>query len=163
MSGFSTSETINRPIKLVFDRLTDLNNSKNWMPGVLEIKINPNVGIAKGTKYIETRRFKKEAEMVKEVNTGGNMTRTILFWPALVKTIHNADLAIRAADDRGYHLTGIMKVKKCMNAEKFYREITKTSTPINMSAEIKRLHKLYKKGALTQEEFEQAKNKVLNQ
>lgn len=69
MSGFSTSETINRPIKLVFDRLTDLNNSKNWMPGVLEIKTNPNVGIAKGTKYIETRRFK---------NTDGDVQMEIL-------------------------------------------------------------------------------------
>ena len=89
MSGFSTSETINRPIELVFDHLTDLNNFKNWMPGVLEIKINPNVGIAKGTKYIETRRFKNgEGDVQMEIldfrapglfvtgfNTGGTLCR----------------------------------------------------------------------------------------
>ena len=61
----------------------------------------------------ETRRFKQEAEFVKEGNTGGNITRTILFWPALVKTIHNADVAIRAANDRAYHLINIMKNKNC--------------------------------------------------
>ena len=58
MSGFSTSETINSPIELVFGHLTNLSNFKNWMPGVLEIKIDPDVAIAKGSKYIETRRFK---------------------------------------------------------------------------------------------------------
>ena len=58
MSGFSTSETINSPIELVFDHLTNLSNFKNWMPGVLEIKIDPDVAIAKGSKYIETRMFK---------------------------------------------------------------------------------------------------------
>ena len=52
--------------------------------------------------FSETRRFKQEAEVVKEVNTGGNMTRTLLFWPALLKTILNADVAIRAANDRAY-------------------------------------------------------------
>ena len=50
MSGFSTSETINSPIELVFARLTNLSNFKNWMPGVLEIKIDPDVAIAKGSK-----------------------------------------------------------------------------------------------------------------
>ena len=37
-------------------------------------------------EFYETRRFKKEAQNAKDINTGGNMTRTILFWPALVKT-----------------------------------------------------------------------------
>ena len=41
-------------------------------------------------EFNETRRFKKEAQDVKDFNTGGNMTRTLLFWPALVKTLHNA-------------------------------------------------------------------------
>jgi len=114
-------------------------------------------------EFLETRRFKKEAEKVKEVNTGGNMTRTIIFWPALVKTLHNADVAIKAADDRGYHIINIMKNKKCKDADRLFEKITKTSIPVNISAEIKRLHKLYKKGALTEEEFEQAKKKVLSQ
>ena len=89
MSGFSTSETINRPIELVFDHLTDLNNFKNWMPGILEIKINPNDKITKGTKYIETRRFKnRDGDVQMEIldfsapyqfvtgfNTGGTLCR----------------------------------------------------------------------------------------
>ena len=55
-------------------------------------------------EFAETRRFKQEAKAVKEANTGANMTRVILFWPALLKTMHNADVAIRAANDRAYHL-----------------------------------------------------------
>ena len=112
--------------------------------------------------YSETRRFKQEAEFVKEGNTGGNITRTILFWPALVKTIHNADVAIRAANDRAYHLINIMKNKNCKEADKLYSNLTKTGT-ITISFELNRLNKLYKSGALTEEEFEQAKRKVLDQ
>ena len=37
----------------------------------------------------------------------------LLFWPAWAKTLHNADLAIIAADDRTYHLINIMKKKRC--------------------------------------------------
>jgi len=58
MSGFSISETINQPRELVFGHLVNLGNFKNWMPGVLDIKINPNIDIGKGAKYTETRRFK---------------------------------------------------------------------------------------------------------
>jgi hypothetical protein len=112
--------------------------------------------------YAETRRFKQEAKYVKEGNTGGNITRTILFWPALVKTIHNADVAIRAANDRAYHLIRIMRNKNCKEADKLYSEVTKTDT-ITISFELNRLNKLYKSGALTKEEFEQAKKKVLDQ
>ena len=99
---------------------------------------------------------------VKEVNTGGNITRTMLFWPALVKTIHNADIAMKAADDRGYHLVNIMKNRNCENANKFYTELTKTSVPVYVSTEIKKLYKLYLKGAITLEEYELAKKKILN-
>ena len=68
MSGFSTSETINQPREFVFGHLVNLDNFKNWMPGVLDIKINPNVDIGKGTKYIETRRFKSgEGDVQMEV------------------------------------------------------------------------------------------------
>ena len=112
--------------------------------------------------YAETRRFKQEAEFVKEGNTGGNITRTILFWPALVKTIYNADVAIKAANDRGYHLINIMKNKNCKEADKLYSELTKTDT-ITISFELKRLNKLYKSGVLTEAEFELAKKKVLAQ
>ena len=110
--------------------------------------------------YAETRRFKQEAESVKETNTGGNVTRTLLFWPALVKTLHNADVAIRAANDRAYHLIDIMKNKKCKDADKLYAELTKTDS-ITISYEIRRLHRLYKSGAITEEEYIQAKKKVI--
>ena len=111
-------------------------------------------------EFNETRRFKKEAQDVKEVNTGGNMTRTILFWPALVKTLHNADVAIGAADARAYHLIDIMKDKKCENTGKLYSELNKTIS-MTLSFEIKRLNKLYKQGVITEEEFIEAKKKVL--
>ena len=112
-------------------------------------------------EFNETRRFKKEAQDVKEVNTGGNMTRTILFWPALVKTLHNVDVAIRAADARAYHVVNIMRDKKCKNANKHYSELNKTIS-LTLSFEIKRLNQLYKRGILTEEEFIQAKKKVLS-
>ena len=112
--------------------------------------------------FAETRRFKQEAEAVKEVNTGGNTTRALLFWPALLKTLHNADVAIRAANDRGYHLVNIMKNKNCKDADRLYSELTKSAS-ITISYEIQKLNKLYKSGALTEEEFKQAKKKVLSQ
>jgi hypothetical protein len=111
-------------------------------------------------EFYETRRFKKEAETARQVDSGGNMTRTILFWPALVKTIHNGDVAIKAANDRAYHLIDIMKSKNCKETSKLHAQVSKTDT-ITISYEIERLHKLYKSGALTEEEFTQAKNKIL--
>jgi hypothetical protein len=112
-------------------------------------------------EFNETRRFKKEAQDVKDVNTGGNMTRTILFWPALVKTLHNADTAISAADARAYHLVQIMREKKCKNADKLYSDLNKTIS-ITLSFEIKRLNQLYKRGIITEEEFIEAKKKVIS-
>tara|TARA_B110000495_G_C22895044_1_gene522158 strand:+ start:271 stop:738 length:468 start_codon:yes stop_codon:yes gene_type:complete len=112
-------------------------------------------------EFNETRRFKKEAQNVKEINSGGNMTRTILFWPALLKTLHNADVAIKAADARAYHIVDIMKDKKCENAGKLYSELNKTIS-ITLSFEIKRLNQLYKRGIITEEEFIEAKKKILS-
>ena len=112
-------------------------------------------------EFNETRRFKKEAQNVKDINTGGNITRTILFWPALVKTFHNADVAIRAADARAYHIADIMKDRKCENASKLYSELNKTIS-LTLSFEIKRLNQLYKRGIITEEEFMEAKKKVLS-
>ena len=56
----------------------------------------------------EAQKFKRDALYEKE-NTGGNMARMIIFWPAMAKTFHNSDKAIRAANDRTYHLIKIMK------------------------------------------------------
>ena len=90
------------------------------------------------------------------------MTRTMLFWPALLQTLHNADVAIRAANNRAYHLIDIMKNKNCTDADKLYSKLTKSDT-ITVSFEINRLNKLYRRGVLTEEEFKQAKKKVLAQ
>ena len=51
----------------------------------------------------ESQKIKREAEYAKE-GTGGNVTRLLLFWPAWAQTLHNADVAIMAANDRIYHL-----------------------------------------------------------
>ena len=58
----------------------------------------------------ESQKIKREAEYAKE-GTGGNITRVMLFWPAWAKTLQNADVAVRAADDRIFHLFKIMKKK----------------------------------------------------
>ena len=58
----------------------------------------------------ETQKIKKDAEYARE-GTGGNITRMILFWPAWAKTLHNADVAIQAANDRNFHLIKLMKKK----------------------------------------------------
>ncbi len=58
----------------------------------------------------ETQKIKKDAEYARE-GTGGNIARVMLFWPAWAKTLHNADVAIQAANDRSYHLINIMKKK----------------------------------------------------
>ena len=60
----------------------------------------------------ESQKIKRDAKFAKE-GTGGNVTRMILFWPAWARTLHNADVAIMAADDRIYHLIKLMKKKKC--------------------------------------------------
>ena len=39
------------------------------------------------------------------------MARMMLFWPAMATSFHNSDKAIRAANDRTYHLLKIMKKK----------------------------------------------------
>ena len=59
----------------------------------------------------ETQKIKKDAEYAKE-GTGGNVARMMLFWPAWAQTLHNADIAIQAANDRNFHLINIMKKKK---------------------------------------------------
>ena len=112
-------------------------------------------------EFNETRRFKKEAQDAKDFTTGGNTTRALLFWPALVKTLHNADVAISAADARAYHLVEIMKNKKCENANKFYSKLNKSSS-VTLSFEIKRLNQLYERGIITEEEFIEAKKKGLS-
>ena len=107
----------------------------------------------------ESQKIKREAEYAKE-GTGGNVTRLILFWPAWAKTLHNADVAIRAADDRIYHLFNIMKKKRCDGTGKIEAQITKTE--ISITEQLKELKEMYKSGYLTKEEYKKAKKKILD-
>ncbi len=108
----------------------------------------------------EAQKFKRDALFEKE-NTGGNMARMILFWPAMATTFHNSDKAIRAANDRTFHLLKIMKKKNCKNIDLVNSEILKNSTQ-TIVGELKMLKDLYKSGDLTKEEFTKAKKKVLD-
>ena len=107
----------------------------------------------------ESQKIKREAEYAKE-GTGGNVTRLILFWPAWAKTLHNADVAIRAADDRIYHLFNIMKKKRCDGTDKIEAQIT--STQVSITEQLKDLKEMYKSGYLTKEEYKKAKKKILD-
>ena len=107
----------------------------------------------------ETQKFKRDALFEKE-NTGGNMARMILFWPAMATTFHNADKAIKAANDRTFHLLKIMKDKNCKNVDLVSAEILKNSTQ-TIASQLSILREMYKSGDLTKEEFKKAKEKVL--
>ena len=110
----------------------------------------------------ETQKIKKEAEYAKEA-TGGNVARLILFWPAWAQTLHNADVAIMAADDRNYHLIKIMKKKKCKGVDNINAQITNTTISANnVAGQLKILKEMYDAGDLTKEEYTKAKKKVLD-
>ena len=110
----------------------------------------------------EAQNFKRKAEFAKE-GTGGNTARVLLFWPAWAKTLHNADVAIMAADDRDFHLRQIMREKNCKNVDSINTEVS-SATPMenSVSKELNELNALYKSGALTEDEFINAKKKVLD-
>ena len=110
----------------------------------------------------ESQKIKREAEYAKE-GTGGNITRVMLFWPAWAKTLHNADVAVRAADDRIFHLFKIMKKNSCTNVDKIEAQILNIeNTKITITQQLKELKEMYKSGDLTKEEFKKAKKKVLD-
>ena len=110
----------------------------------------------------ESQKIKREAEYAKE-GTGGNITRVMLFWPAWAKTLHNADVAVRAADDRIFHLFKIMKKKSCANVDKIEAQILNVeNTKITITQQLKELRKMYKSGDLTKEEYKKAKKKILD-
>ena len=111
----------------------------------------------------ESQKIKRDAEFAKE-GTGGNMTRMILFWPAWARTLHNADVAIMAADDRIYHLIKLMKKKKCKGVDVINAKIEEDKKSSNNIAEqLKDLNDMRNSGVLTDEEFEIAKKKTLSQ
>ena len=108
----------------------------------------------------EAQKIKKEAQYARE-STGGNVTRMMLFWPAWARTLHNADVAIIAADDRIYHLIKLMKKKKCQGVDVINAQIANAKSTI--AQQLKDLNEMYKLGTLTKEEFEMAKKKTLSQ
>ena len=114
----------------------------------------------------ETQRFKREAESVKG-GTGGNITRGIFFWPAIVQSYSNANEAIAAANSRKVHLFNIMNDRKCkgvgelvVQTTTILQEETKSSKE-NLAQELRDLAELHKSGILTDEEFSKAKSKIL--
>ena len=109
----------------------------------------------------ETQKIKKDAEYAKE-GTGGNVARMMLFWPAWARTLHNADVAIQAANDRNYHLINIMKKKNCKGVDNINAQINKSTTSTdNVAGQLKVLKEMYDSGDLTKEEYVKAKKKVL--
>ena len=109
----------------------------------------------------ESQKIKREAEYAQE-GTGGNVARVLLFWPSWAQTLHNADVAIMAADDRIYHLFNIMKKKSCSAVDKIEAQITNTTTSISITGQLKELKEMYKSGDLTKEEYKKAKKKILD-
>ena len=107
----------------------------------------------------ETQKFKRDALYEKD-NTGGNMARMLIFWPAMATTFHNADKAVKAANDRTYHLIKIMKNKNCKNIDIVNSEILRNSTE-TVAGQLSLLRDMYKAGDLTREEYSKAKRKVL--
>ena len=107
----------------------------------------------------ETQKIKKDAEYAKE-GTGGNVARMMLFWPAWAQTLHNADVAIQAANDRNFHLIKLMKKKNCKDIDSINARIN-TSLTDNIAGQLKILKEMYDAGDLTKEEYTKAKKKVL--
>ena len=109
----------------------------------------------------ETQKIKRDAEFAKE-GTGGNVARLLLFWPAWAQTLHNADVAIQAANDRNYHLISIMKKKNCEGVENINNKIENSVTSKDdIATQLKILKEMYDSGDLTKEEYSKAKTKVL--
>ena len=111
----------------------------------------------------ESQKIRRDAEFAKE-GTGGNVARMLLFWPAWARTLHNADVAIIAADDRIYHLIKLMKKKKCKGVDVINAKIEEDKKSSNNIVEqLKDLNDMRNSGILTDEEFEIAKKKTLSQ
>ena len=111
----------------------------------------------------ESQKVKEEAEFSKD--SGGNMARLILFWPAWARSLHNTDEAILAANNREHHLIKTMKKINCKDADMFKAKIkdaNSTSSQNNIAEQLKILKELYDSGDLTKEEYTKAKEKVIN-
>ena len=132
------------------------------MPGDEEL----NCGQLKNS-VAEAQRFIRDAESVKG-GTGDNWARGLLFWPAIIQSYSNANEAIAAANTRKVHLFNIMRQKNCKNVGLLVVETTAIGgedskrSEESLTNELKTLNELYQSGVLNEEEFKQAKKKVLN-
>ena len=132
------------------------------MPGDEEL----NCGQLKNS-VAEAQRFIKDAEGVKG-GTGDNWARGLFFWPAIIQSYSNANEAIAAANTRKVHLFNIMRQKNCKNVGSLVVETTAIGgedskrSEESLTSELQTLNELYKSGVLSEEEFKQAKKKVLN-
>ena len=132
------------------------------MPGDEEL----NCGQLKNS-VAEAQRFIKDAEGVKG-GTGDNWARGLFFWPAIIQSYSNANEAIAAANTRKVHLFNIMRQKNCRNIGSLVVETTAIGgedskrSEESLTSELQTLNELYKSGVLSEEEFKQAKKKILN-
>ena len=132
------------------------------MPGDEEL----NCGQLKNS-VAEAQRFIKDAEGVKG-GTGDNWARGLLFWPAIIQSYSNANEAIAAANTRKVHLFNIMRQKNCKNVGLLVVKTTAIGgedsrrSEESLTNELQTLNELYKSGVLSEEEFKQAKKKILN-
>ena len=68
MTRFTTERSINAPIDLVFNAITDINNFSKSIPDVINIEFLSDVKSGVGTRFCETRLMKgKEAMTELEV------------------------------------------------------------------------------------------------
>ena len=113
----------------------------------------------------ETNRIKEEAEFSKD--SGGNIARAILFWPAWAQSLNNADDAMIAANNRSFHLIKLMRKKNCPGADDLKANITdkpikKNVNGLNLADQLKTLKELYEDGHLSDEEYTKAKKKLID-
>jgi hypothetical protein len=114
------------------------------------------------SEIAEVKKLKEDANSAKE-GTGGNVARMMVFWPAWARSLHNADVAIQAANDRKFHLVKIMKSKKCKGAGNIDNEnIAPAYSSETIAGQLKILQEMYYNGELTKEEYEKAKSKALD-
>ena len=113
----------------------------------------------------ETNKIKDEAEISKD--SGGNIARAILFWPAWAQSLNNADDAMIAANNRSFHLIKLMRKKNCPGAEDLKAKIADKPIKENVSGsnladQLKTLKELYEDGHLSEEEYTKAKKKIID-
>ena len=112
-----------------------------------------------------TNKIKDEAEFSKD--SGGNIARAILFWPAWAQSLNNADDAMIAANNRSFHLIKLMRKKNCPGAEDLKvkisdKPIKENVSGSNLADQLKTLKELYEDGHLSEEEYTKAKKKIID-